>query len=138
MSPGFSPLEYRWTAFGMRKAGRLGKNAKTKKVPKIETLGKLASVRLKNIPETSGIYLFSNQDTRVFVGQTDNLRHRVEKHMEISSSRGLPDWLWDTKKYPLEIGVATMPSITRGIRQALELSLVQKWHPLLNFPRKVA
>ena len=72
---------------------------------------------------------------RVFLGQTDNLRHRIEKHMEVSYSHGLPDWLWNTKKKPLSISVAELPSTTRSIRQKLEVVLVRQWQPFLNLAR---
>jgi site-specific DNA-methyltransferase (adenine-specific) len=136
LSPGFSALQYRWAAFGLRKAGRL-QNVPDKR-PEWEHIGRVSSLRLKKIPEIGGLYLFTSDQQRIFIGQTDNLHHRVEKHMEVSSSKGLPIWLWNTKRHPLEIEVASMPNITRSLRQAMELLLVKEWKPLLNFQRKVA
>ena len=78
LSPGFSALQYRWGAFGLRKAGRLGNNQK--KLDKRldwEHIGRVSSLRLKKIPEIGGLYLFSSEQQRVFIGQTDNL-HRLE------------------------------------------------------------
>ncbi|MBW1792200.1 MAG: toxin-antitoxin system HicB family antitoxin [Deltaproteobacteria bacterium] len=139
LAPGFSPLEYRWTALSMRKARRFRKKVdEMEKLPEIEPFGKVTSLSMGKIPEISGIYLFSSEDRRIFIGQTDNLRHRMEKHLEVSHSRGLPDWLWDTKRYPFNIEFALFPSVTRSLRQAMELSLVKKWQPLLNFQRRVA
>jgi site-specific DNA-methyltransferase (adenine-specific) len=126
LAPGFSSLQYRWGAFRWRKKRRrLDKN-----IP-WENIGKARSLRLSKVPETSGLYLFSSEEQRIFIGQTDNLRHRLEKHLEVGS-RGLPDWLWDTKKHPLEIGVASLPSTTRSFRQEMELALVKEWEPVLN------
>ncbi len=139
LSPGFSPLQYRWAALGLRKAGRLGSMKKQyEKLPTLESIGHVSSLRLKEIPEIGGLYMFTANRKHVFLGQTDNLRHRLERHMEISSSRGLPDWLWDTRKFPLSLEVASLPNITKSSRQAMELLLVKKWNPVLNFPRKVA
>lgn len=138
LSPGFSSLQYRWAAFGLRKAGRLGnKQERVDKNVTWENIGKARSVRLSKVPESGGLYLFSSEEQRIFIGQTDNLRHRVEKHLEVGS-RGLPDWLWDTKKHPLELGVASLPGTSRSSRQRMELSLVKEWRPVLNFQRKVA
>lgn len=139
LSPGFSALQYRWAAFGLRKAGRLGSKQKNPaKHPDWEHIGKVSSLRLKKIPEIGGLYLFLSDQQPIFIGHTDNLYHRLEKHMEVSSSHGLPSWLWDTKKYPLNLEVASLPSVTRSMRQAMELSLVKERRPLLNFQRKVA
>jgi len=136
ISPGFSPLEYRWAAFALRKAGRLGKEAaEIENMGELEPFGKVASLKLAKVPDVSGLYLLSSGEKPVFASHTDNLRHRLERHIEISSS-GLPRWLWDTRKAPLEVGVAPLPGISRSLRQAMELLLVREWKPVLNFPRK--
>lgn len=136
LAPGFSPLQYRWAALGLRKAGRLGKKAETvRRLPSLEMLGKITSLKPTKIPEVSGLYLFSSREERVFIGQTDNLRHRIERHMEVSESRGLPEWLWNAKKKPLHISITGLPDITRSIRQTMEILLVKRLKPLLNLPR---
>ena len=136
LAPGFSPLQYRWAALGLRKAGRLGGEAgEIDGMPELDPLGKVATLRLGKVPEVGGLYLFSSEDERVFLGQTDNLRHRMDRHMEVSASHGLPDWLWDTEKKPLQIWVAGLPEVTRSIRQKMEVLLVRMWKPLLNLPR---
>jgi len=137
LARGFSSLEYRWVALGLRKAGRRGSaKKKIEELPDLETLGRVKSVSLGKVPDACGIYLFSSDKHRVFMGQTENLRHRFERHMEGSQSCGLPDWLWDVKSEPLRIGVAQLPGFGRGVRQRIELSFIKKWKPLLNYPRK--
>ena len=138
LAPHFSSLQYRWAALGLRKAGRLGKKAdELRDVPELESFGRVTSLELIGIPEVGGLYLFSSGDTPVFASQTDNLRHRLERHVNVSSS-GLPQWLWDGKREPLQVGVASLPGVRRGLRQAMELALVREYKPVLNFPRKVA
>jgi len=138
LSPGFNSLQYRWAALGVRKARRKSSKADlAKDLPELESLGRLTSLRLEKVPAMGGLYLFSSENDRVFLGQTDNLRHRVERHMEFSASRGLPDWLWNTKKNPLEISLAGLPSVSRKNRRELEVLLVKQWQPLLNI-QKVA
>lgn len=134
LAPGFSPLEYRWVALGLRKAGRRS----SEKLPALERLGRVDSFSAKKVPETGGLYLFLTDKERVFVSQTDNLRHRFERHMDVSNSHGLPDWLWNVRKNPLQIGIASLPEVRRSIRQAMELMLVRQWKPVLNFVRRVA
>jgi len=138
LAPDFSSLQYRWAALGLRKAGRLGKREdKIGEVPQLEPFGRVTSLELVRVPEVGGLYLFSSDDTPVFASQTDNLRHRLERHVKVSSS-GLPRWLWDARREPLQVGVAPLPGVSRSIRQAMELVLVRESKPVLNFPRKVA
>ncbi len=135
LAPGFSSLQYRWAAFALRKAGRLAK--KVDQIPEIEPFGRMKGLKLERIPEVGGLYVFSSSDKLVFASQTDNLRHRLERHLKVSVC-GLPRWLWDVRKEPLELGVAPLPGMTRSLRQAMELVLVRQWKPVLNFVRKVA
>jgi len=138
LAPGFSSLQYRWAAFGLRKAGRLVKKVdEIGEVPELQPFGRVRGLKLGKIPEVGGLYLFSSADKLVFASQTDNLRHRLERHIKVSDS-GLPRWLWDVRKEPLDLGAAALPGITRGLRQAMELVLVRQWKPVLNFLRKVA
>lgn len=138
LAPGFTALQYRWAAFGLRKAGRLGKKAdQVGELPELESFGRVSGLKLGKIPETSGLYLFSSSGKPIFASQTDNLRHRLERHIKVSGS-GLPRWLWDARSEPLQLGAAPLPGITRSLRQAMELIMVRKWKPVLNFPRKVA
>ena len=139
LAPGFSPLEYRWVALGLRKAGRRSsEKQKIKEAPTMERFGRVDSFSANKVPEAGGLYLFLTDKERVFVSQTDNLRHRFERHMDVSNSHGLPDWLWNVRKNPLQIGIAPLPEVSRSIRQAMELMLVRKWKPVLNFVRRVA
>jgi len=137
LAPGYVPLEYRWVALGLRKAGRLQKDkAATIEVPELQPLCRVPKLKASSLPQASGMYLFSSQDAPVFLSHTDNLRHRIERHMDVSNSLGLPDWLWD--QGPLDLSFADMPGVRRAARQTAELLLVKELHPLLNYLRKVA
>jgi hypothetical protein len=136
LSPGFTSLQYRWAALGLRKAGRLRDHPEESiRMPELEPLGKATSIKINTVPNSGGLYLFSSEKDRVFLGQTDNLRHRIERHMEVSASEGLPDWLWDTRRNPLCISVASLPEVGRSTRQRIEVLLVKKWKPVLNLSR---
>jgi site-specific DNA-methyltransferase (adenine-specific) len=134
LAPGFLPLEYRWMALGLRKAGRLQKETVARlDVPDLQTICRVPDLRASSLPKAGGLYLFSSSDQPVFLGQTDDLRHRIERHMEVSSSLGLPQWLWD--QGPLELSLAEMPGTSRASRQTAEILLVKKLHPVLNYQR---
>ena len=137
LAPGYTPLQYRWVALGLRKAGRLRKDLVAKiDVPTLQPLSTVRRVKLSAVPEASGLYLFSSGDSPVFLSHTENLRHRLERHIESSHSKGLPEWLWD--KGPLNLSIAEMPGVSKGIRQTTELLLVRQMHPVLNFQRPAA
>jgi len=137
LAPGRTPLEYRWVALGLRKAGIRDKEAVERiEIPKLTPLGRVTRLRLSKLPETSGLYLFSSPDSPVFLSQTDNLRHRIERHFKFSDSRGLPAWLWDGGS--LDLSVAQMPGVRKRRRQETEVLLVKKLHPLMNLPRQAA
>ena len=137
LAPGYTPLEYRWLAFGLRKAGRLQKETAAKiEVPSLGIVSSMPQLKASSLPQTSGLYLFSSAGSPVFLSHTDNLRHRMERHMDVSNSLGLPDWLWD--KGMLDLSLAEMPGVLRASRQTAELLLVKKLHPILNYPRTSA
>lgn len=139
LAPGFAPLEYRWRALGLRKAGRLKSLGKkgADRVPSLTELGPVENVQVESVPNCSGLYLFSAKRQPVFLGQTDNLQHRIEKHLSVSNGRGLPDWLWEAKE-GLGVSLASMPGASRTIRQVAELLLVRQLKPVLNYERRVA
>jgi len=137
LAPGYEPLQYRWMALGLRKAGRLQKDKVGKSgVPELQPLCSVPQLKSSSLPTGNGLYLFSSSGTPVFLSHTDNLRHRIERHMDVSGSRGLPGWLWD--QGPLDLSLAEMPGVRRASRQTAELLLVRTLHPLLNFQRIAA
>jgi site-specific DNA-methyltransferase (adenine-specific) len=134
LAPGYSPLEYRWMALGLRKAGRLQQEKVARlDVPDLQTICRVPDLKASSLPKASGLYLFSSSGQPVFLSQTDDLRHRIERHMDVSASLGLPNWLWD--QGPLDLSLAEMPGVARASRQTAEILLVKQLHPLLNFQR---
>jgi predicted HicB family RNase H-like nuclease len=137
LAPGRSPLEYRWVALGLRKAGRLNKDAAdTIEIPELAPVSRISRLDPSVLPETSGLYLFTSSHDPVFLSQTDNLRHRIEKHIAASDAKGLPTWLWDGG--PLDLSVAEMPGVAKGKRLQTEILLVRELHPMMNLPRQAA
>ena len=137
LAPGFTPLEYRWVALGLRKAGRL-QNQKAAELgsPELRVVSSVPRLKVSSLPRTEGLYMFASGADPVFLGQTDNLRHRIERHMDVSNSCGLPDWLWD--KGALDVALVETPGVTRAERQSAELLLVKRLHPVLNYQRVAA
>jgi site-specific DNA-methyltransferase (adenine-specific) len=106
LAPGFSPLDYRWVALGIRKAaGRLSMKAKQSKVPTFDYLGKTASIRGSVIPTDPGVYFFRCDDSSIFIGDTDNLRGRIERHFDSGGQTGIPKWLYDCGRRAMSLGI---------------------------------
>ncbi len=90
---GFTPLEYRWVALGLRKAHRLTPEMRDAQYPEFALLGDAKSVDPSSLPNSEGLYIFRSDQQAVFVGETHNLRHRIENHLRASHHQGMPDWL---------------------------------------------
>ena len=136
LAPGYSPLEYRWVALGLRKAGKLPRGTAAAEPASFAQPSSVQQVKASSLPKAGGLYLFSSASSPIFLSQTDDLRHRIERHMEVSNSLGLPDWLWD--RGPLQLSIAEMPGVLRTSRESLEIALVRQLRPVLNFQRTAA
>ncbi len=134
LSPNFSPLEYRWAALGVRKAaGRYAKKAEVADLVSFERLGNTKSVRASQIPNEPGIYIFRNDHNSLFIGETENLRGRVERHFESSGNAGIPDWIYGGKRLPLDLGIVAMSAKTKVLRKISELRAISEFNPTLNY-----
>jgi len=135
LAPGYSPVEYRWVVMGLRKkAGRLWKKAAGISCPQFERLGRAIDIRTTNITNEQGLYTIRTDDVALYVGETDNLRHRVEQHFESAQGKSLlPDWLSDVPRNQLQLGVLPLGVNTlSGYRRTLELGCIGEYRPRLN------
>jgi site-specific DNA-methyltransferase (adenine-specific) len=134
IASGFSPIEYRWVALGLRKAARrLTASTEVVELPKLEMLGSTKTVRPSRLPTEQGLYLFQCDDEAIFLGETDNLRHRIERHFDTSEDRGLPDWLYDPGRRAVRLGIAHLPGIRSTTRRAMELRGIRDLRPIFNY-----
>jgi len=134
LAPGFSPLDYRWIALGVRKAaGRYSSQAKAVKVPNFENIGSAQTVKASKIPQEQGVYIFKYADDSLFVGETDNLRSRIERHFDVSGHRGLPEWLFDGGRNPITLGVLPMPGVRATKRKVIEVGTINLLQPFFNY-----
>jgi site-specific DNA-methyltransferase (adenine-specific) len=135
LAPGFSRLDYRWVALGVRKAaGRYWAKALDVTLPNFDLLGSVKSVKASRIPDEQGVYLFRCADEEVFVGHTDNLRTRVERHFDSSDKRGIPEWLYDPGRKSIQLALAPLPHVTTPTaRKLIELKAVAAYTPLFNY-----
>ncbi|HEX4130851.1 MAG TPA: toxin-antitoxin system HicB family antitoxin [Pirellulales bacterium] len=134
LAPGFSPLDYRCVALGVRKAaGRYSSKAQSVKLPDFDILGPANSVRASTIPLDQGMYLFRCEDNSIFIGETDNLRNRIERHFEFGGKSGIPDWLYKCRSKTVSLGIVPTPDAAPTERKILELGAVYRFKPLFNY-----
>jgi site-specific DNA-methyltransferase (adenine-specific) len=134
LAPGFSPLDYRWVALGVRKAaGRHSAAAQTVKMPAFEALGATTSIKPSRIPTEQGMYWFRCEDYSLFIGETDNLRHRIERHFDSGGKSGLPEWLYACGSKAMTLGILPTPSVTAIERKIVELGAILAHRPFFNY-----
>ena len=127
LAPGFTPVEYRWAALGIRKRLRdirrgvvqLSRRLAARRLPVSKEWPKVDRDRLAGVP---GIYVISdNAGGRRYVGETFDLTARLRRHDE-AKSRLLP-----------RQRVAIIPDISsHAERLALQSMFVGRLQPSLN------
>ncbi len=134
LAPGFTPLDYRWVALGVRKAsGRYSNKAQTIKFPDFDFLGPTSKVRASGLPTDQGMYFFRCEDQPLFIGETDNLRQRIEKHFDFGGANAIPAWLYDSHAKPISLGIVPTPKITLTDRKIIELGAIHTFQPIFNY-----
>jgi site-specific DNA-methyltransferase (adenine-specific) len=85
-APGFSTFEYRWAALTLRKRARLSKSLAKKHfldwlkktLPRATPLRRCTTAKY----EQPGVYVLANGDRPLYVGETSNLRSRIEQTLQ--------------------------------------------------------
>ncbi len=137
IAPGFDPLRYRWAALNLRKKKRLAPEllARVARPLELQILraDELASAA---IPAKAGLYLLYSPKQLLYVGEAENLRKRLTKHLDHSDRKELARWLWEfgAELVQIEIQILADGTETR-VRKALELELIRSRHPIFNVKR---
>ncbi len=137
IAPGYSPLQYRWAALGLRKKKKLEPELVGRIVPPEDTkIIPISEVITDDLPMAQGLYLFIASDQLLYVGETENLRKRLKKHLDHSDNKGLAHWMWEhgTENLYLEMQILKQGTETR-VRRALELELIRSRQPVFNVKR---
>jgi len=125
-APGFSPFEYRWAAMSIRKRAPQSKSLAKKcfhqwlkkDLPRAVPLLRCCTKRY----EQPGVYVLANGSQHLYVGETLNLRSRIEQALDTDCWTGFG--LRSVKFVPHEDGQLQ--------RHGLQSVLVQRTKPLLN------
>jgi GIY-YIG catalytic domain len=136
--PGFSQLQYRWAALKLRKLKRLSPELLAHVVvPDTVQVFQLDDLDLRNLPTGQGIYIFFSGAETLYVGEAENLRLRIKKHLDHSDIKAVARHFWDHGTAGLNLEIMVLPkSTTTRIRQALEAELINSRRAKFNIKRR--
>ncbi len=136
IKPGFSPLEYRWAALGLRKTGRQSAAELSVGFPLNQQLP-LFDLDPADVPETPGLYLIQADDKPLYVNATDNLRAQVLRHRDCGGQVLVPDWLAAARGTPTRLSFAALYGVdVKRLKEARirHVADLQPWLNLLDLP----
>jgi len=124
-APGHTPFEYRWAALAIRKRALTAKKLAQsqcadwldKKLPRSIPLSQCQSKK----HDQPGVYILSNHNQQIYVGETNSLRDQIER---IRSTKSWSDFDPRSAKF--------IPTEDQRQRHGLQSLLIQRTNPLLN------
>jgi len=138
IAPNFSVLQYRWAALNLRKSKHLQPELLAKVAPPISVMTfKVGYDDLRTaVPNQQGLYLFYSKSGTIYVGESENLRKRIGKHLDHSDNKGFAQWLWQFGMEDLFLEIHLLDAKqAKRIRKALELELIRSRNPMFNIQR---
>jgi hypothetical protein len=130
----------RKAAFQLRKARQLRPELVTRladwgREVNVYSLAELQT-DLTVIPQEPGIYLFSDRQGYLYIGEADNLRRRLTKHLDESDRQALASYLKANDVEDIKVEVHTFEAGSRigelTVRRAYESELIRSRHPRFN------
>lgn len=130
----------RKAAFQLRKTRRL----KPELITRIADWGRRVSIftadelksDLGQIPVSPGIYIFSDRTGYLYVGESNNLRHRLASHLDDSDGKSLAKYLAENGLENVTVEIHTFEKGSRmdelAVRRAYESELIRSRNPKLN------
>src|SRR5207249_491430 len=111
-------------------AGRYGTKAKEAKLLSFSDFVSTLSVQASKIPSSQGVYCFRCEEESLFIGETENLRNRIERHFDAGGTQALPEWLYERGSRVIALCVIPTPEISAVERKVIELGAVYAHQPL--------
>lgn len=140
LDPAADPYAVRKAAFQLRKTRQL----KPELITRIADWGRQVTVRSAgewradpdSIPESAGIYLFSDPSGYLYIGESDNLRRRLVSHLDESDRQSLAAYLAKEGVENISIEIQTFAEGSRinelSVRRAYESELIRSRNPRFN------
>ena len=136
IAPGYTPLQFRWAALGLRKRRRLAPERIAHVAPSIKVaMHEVRTLDADGLPASQGLYHFLDSEAHesLYVGESGDLRGRIAKHLDHSDNKGLARWLWQHGDESLWLELHVLPAGTPvKVRRALEFELIQSRGPVFN------
>lgn len=134
------PEEVRRAALRLRKSRRLKPELMSRVVDWkrdiISMSVEQAAANLNELPQNAGIYVFSDKTGFLYIGQSNNLRTRLSKHLDQSDRKSLFEYLRANSQdqITLELHVFTKdsPANDTAAREAYESDLIRTRQPRFN------
>lgn len=86
-------------------------------------------IDITKVPTNRGLYWLTGADKRLYVGETDNLRERVEVQFTIKND-GFK--FWGTPRDELRLSYRPLPDETISLAQH-QSRWISKWNPIGNY-----
>jgi len=134
ITPGFSPLQYRWAALNVRKKGSRSK-VEARVIDKLEWSNRLSFDAVSNVPSDEGVYTLFDRDMRLFVAGTQDLRESIEGQQTIAHTQFFEADLWRPNPQGMVWQYVRLPDSNSDFRFGIVRALVGKWNPIFNIPR---
>lgn len=126
---GFDAFHLRAGALNLRKSHNLKPIDRSVEEYDLVAMGPVKSVNLSTIEELPGLYVFYDFNRPVFAGETENLRGRINRHLE----GGIPQWAWDEDT--LDLRMCVMPSVKQEDRRDWLMHFINTERPVLNYQK---
>lgn len=135
-----NPEEVRRAALRLRKSRRLKPELMARVVDWkrdiISMSVEQAASNLNELPQNAGIYIFSDKTGFLYIGQSNNLRTRLSKHLDQSDRKSLFEYLransQDQITLELHVFAKDSPANDTAAREAYESDLIRTRHPRFN------
>jgi site-specific DNA-methyltransferase (adenine-specific) len=128
-APGLTPFEYRWAALKLRKQTKLARSRGAVLIPPARLSKELPieDVDAARLPCEPGVYLLSGGRTKIYVGETLNLRERLK--VQFADERRQA---WSNLPGPLSLRTFATETAPAEML-AWQSCLVRKYKPRLNY-----
>ncbi len=135
--PDADRYESRKAAMKLRKSRRLQPELLTRVTDwkrEIQTTSvEHAASHLASLPTNAGIYIFRDKTGFLYIGQSNNLRTRLTKHLDKSDRKSLSKYLGATNSeeitIELHVFAADSPAASTVVREAYESDLIRTRKP---------
>lgn len=140
MATDVEPYRLRKAAFGLRKARQLQPElvlrvADWDRQIVTHSAAEIAADR-KLVPESPGVYIFRDATGYLYIGESSNLRQRVNQHLDRSDRKSLANYLSEkgNRDVTVELHVfgKDSPAKDKTRRRAYESELIRSRKPKLN------